>query len=167
MTEFTDATQWQRTAVQIATATGKRWVNGFTHAEAPGLAVTPTTAHDPDQLRHWSITHVLTGREIAEGRTERSAKRIALEIAPLARWVGPLEDMTPRGEEIAAAVQLAVNHVSRGTITLQPTHRRPSHATECERKAVRYLLECLKVHENRNDETAAARIRGALSYLDK
>lgn len=164
-------TSWTRQAVQIATGTEdaprRTWVNGYTSPDAPGLAVTPTTAHDRDQMHHWSVTHLLTGREIAEGSNEKAAKRIAFLIAPIAKWDGPLEDLIARGTEIAAAVQLAVSPTSGRVNDLTPAHRRPSHAEMCERKAVGYLLKALQVHDHRSDSEAAARIRGALSYLDK
>lgn len=163
------ASGWIRCAVQILTGSEdhptRRWVNGYTHPDAPGLVVTPTTAHDAEQVRCWSVTHRDSGREIAELTNERSAKKAALRLAPLAAWDGPLEALQVDGEHIADAVQVVVAGAAGRVTTLQPSYRRQTRAVECEAKAVRYLLEALKVHEHRNDVEAAARIRATLATL--
>lgn len=163
---------WNRLAIAILTGTEgdprRRWVKGYQHDDAPGLAVTPTTAYDLDQIHRihrWSVTHVATGREIAELSNEQAAKRIALRIAKVADWAGPIEGLKAQGDAIMAAVDQIVAGSSGRITTLAPATRRPLVAAACEHKARTYLLKAMSIHEHRNDSAAAARVRGALSYL--
>lgn len=143
----------------------RQQVVGWTNRKAPGLAVTPSTSHDPTHRVRHSITHTLTGREIAEGATEHDAKRIALDVAQLANWDQPLEAITVDPVELSNSVQ-RIAEAGRHSARLRPG-KLPSKAAEYERRAVRYLLDAARIHEATNDDTAAARIRGALSHLEQ
>lgn len=118
---------WRRGTVPIITGAGLENVTGYTHAEVPGIALTESTEGAVLDRNLYSLTHISTGRAIAECRSLRAAKLVAAAILPMADWSAPIprpidRTATALEADVARIVQRYNPPKFRGETAITPLH---------------------------------------------
>lgn len=103
---------WRRAAILITCGPEDQptqtTVAGWVSEAAPGLAVSRMVIDEAISGASYVVTHLASGRVVADRLSYRASRRAAVALGPLANWLAPIPEPKPVVELLElAAVAIA------------------------------------------------------------